>query len=243
MATLPMQPVTAKNASGGGGAVGQPIPAPPPVPAGQVPATGASNPTVPFGGAPQVPVGTAVSPILGQGVGTPGSGISTGLSTNYGDYTLAGDFAQTYGKGTGTALEGVLANLGTSTDNAVAATTNATLNAAQKQAANIASGEAAAGVSADSSTAALAQGDFASTVNQQISSQAAQMELGEENTLISALQQEGGAHGSDTSGWDTFANVLTGTQSIAGLASGASAATSAINPGADTGILDALALL
>lgn len=241
MATLPINPVTAKNVGGGGGAVPSPNPAPPPIPSTAVPATGTSNPTIPFGGAPQVPVGSPSQPVLGQPNGTAGTGISTGLSTNYGDYTLAGDFAQTYGKGTGTALEGVLANLGTSTDNAVEATNNATLQAAQKQAANITSGEAAAGVSADSSTAALAQGDFASTVNSNLSSQDAQMELGEENTLISALQTEGGAHGSDTSGWDTFANVLTGAQSIAGIASGASQAVSAISPTADTGILDALA--
>lgn len=243
MATLPMNPVTAKSTNGGGGIVATPRPGGPPIAGTAMPATGTSDPTVPFGGAPQVPVGSASSPVLGQPNGTAGTGISTGLSTDYGDYTLAGDFAQTYGKGTGTALEGVLANLGTSTDNAVSATNNATLEAAQKQAANITSGQAAAGISQDSSAAALAQGDFASTVNSQLSSQDAQMELGEENTLISALQTEGGAHGTDSSGWDTFSNILTGSQSIAGLASGASAATSAISPSADTSILDALALI
>lgn len=228
MATLPVNPVTAKSAGGGGGAVATPQPGGPPIPSTAIPATGTSNPTVPFGGAPTT---------LGSGIGT---GISTGLSTDYGDYTLAGDFSQTYGKGTGTALEGVLANLGTSTDGAVSATNAAALQTAGIQGANISSGEAAAGVSADSSTAALAQGDFASQVNTQLQATDSQMELGEENTLISSLQNEGSAHGGDSTGWDTFSDVLSAIPGLGGLAQGASSAISGISPGADTSILDAL---
>jgi hypothetical protein len=156
----------------------------------------AQNPFAPAGAttaASAVPAGAAQSV-------NPGAVAQTnGINWNDGSNTVTGDFKDTYGAGTGNAIVDVLKNLGTSTDSAVAATIANTNLEASKQAANITSGEAASGVTANSSTAALAQGDFYSGVNSNLQSTVANMELGEENTLLGALTGEGEAHGSDVS--------------------------------------------
>lgn len=141
---------------------------------------------------------------------------TTGLSTQGGDYTLVGDFQDTYGKGTGTALASTLANLGTSTDQAIQTTNAAVLQAAGKQYADIQANEAAHGVSSDSSTAALAAGDFASTVNTQLQATDARMALSEEDTLIQSLFQEGTKHGHDSSWTDSLGDIFSGISSAAG---------------------------
>jgi len=125
-----------------------------------------------------------------------------------GNDSVVGDFQQTYGHGTGTAITQVLQGLGTSTDAAVTATTNATDQAANQQYANIQAQQAAAGITPNSSAAALAAGDFYSNVNTNLQATTANMELNEEGTLLSSLTGEGAAHGSDQSGWDTFADVM-----------------------------------
>jgi hypothetical protein len=164
---------------------------------GQTPTAQAqANPFAPAGAAPvasAVPAGTA------QNTNTGAVAQTNDINWTGGSKTVTGDFEATYGKGTGDAITDVLKNLGTSTDSAVAAT-NANVNLeAGKQAANITSGEAASGVTANSSTAALAQGDFYAGVNSQLQSTDANMELNEENTLLSTLTGEGEQHGSDVS--------------------------------------------
>ena len=166
-------------------------------------------------GAPTVPLSAPTGSVptnTGSGTGDTGlttapTGISSGLNLTGGSDTLLGDFQQTYGQGTGSALAGVLGNLGSATDAAVESTNAGILQAANQQYANIQATQAAHGVSADSSTAALAAGDFNAQVNQGIQSTDAGMQLNEENTLISALQNEGTAHGTDVS---TLDNVMTG---------------------------------
>ena len=191
----PLQGAGTNPLSSGGGA------ATPAIPMGATPgqtpiAAGQANPFMPAGA---VPVASAVPAGTTQNV-NPGAVAQTNdINWNGGSNTVTGDFQATYGQGTGTAITDVLENLGTSTDSAVAAT-NANVNLeAGKQAANITSGEAASGVTANSSTAAIAQGDFYAGVNSQLQSTDANMELNEENTLLSALTGEGEAHGSDVS--------------------------------------------
>jgi len=163
-----------------------------------------------------VPVSTTATQGLVPGTAPTPVSISSGLSTQGGDNTLVGDFQNTYGKGTGTALADTLASLGTATNGAVSATNSAIEADAAKSQANISSGLAAAGISADSSTNALAQGDFASSLAQTVASTDSQMELSEENTLISALQGEGTAHGSDSSTWDNILGGISDAGQIAG---------------------------
>lgn len=206
----PMQAVAAPLTTGGT--------APAAIPMGATPgqtatAQAQANPFAPAGAAPvasAVPAGAAQN-------ANPGAVAQTnGINWNDGSNTVTGDFKDTYGAGTGTAITDVLKNLGTSTDSAVAAT-NANVNLeAGKQAANITSGEAASGVTANSSTAALAQGDFYAGVNSQLQSTDANMELNEENTLLGALTGEGEAHGSDVS---TMSMIGEGLSAAGGAAS------------------------
>ena len=153
-------------------------------PTGTLTGAGSSTANQPFG---------TVAPSVGTDAGltVPATGIGSGLSTVGGDDTVLGDFQATYGQGTGTALEGVLAGLGTATSGAVTATNQGIIDSAQKQYANLQATQAAQGVSADSSTAALAAGDFNAQVNQGIASTDAGIELSEENALINSLQNEG----------------------------------------------------
>jgi sulfur carrier protein ThiS len=156
----------------------------------------------------------------GTGVGTiaaPATGISSGLGSTLtqsqpttNSNSLLGDFQATYGQGTGTALADTLAGLGTATDAAVTSTNQSILNAAGIQQANLEAGDAAAGLSADSSASALALGDFDSQVSQNIASTDSQMELSEENELINALQSEGTAHGPSGSVMGSISDFLTG---------------------------------
>ena len=133
--------------------------------------------------------------------------ISSGLSTQGGSNTGLGDFQATYGKGTGTQLYNTLAGLGTSTNAAVQATNAQVLDAASKQYANIQAQQAAAGISPDSSAAALAAGDFNSQVNLGLQATDAQLEQQGLNTLISSLTGEGTAHGPDVGFWGTIGNI------------------------------------
>ena len=163
--------------------------------------------TVP--GAAVVPGNTS----QGTGVGTinpSGVSISSGLSTADGSHTLVGDFKDTYGAGTGTALADTLAGLGTATDKAVTATNQSILDAAGRQQANLQANQAAHGVSTDSSASALALGDFTSQVSQEIATTDSNMELTEENILIDALQKEGTQHGGDSSFMSSLGDFFSG---------------------------------
>jgi hypothetical protein len=144
-----------------------------------------------------VPASTAAS--TNSAADTTSTAQSTGINWNGGAKTVTGDFEATYGKGTGDAITQVLQNMGTATDSAVKSTTAATDAAATKEYADIRSNEAGAGVTANSSTAALASGDFYSGVNTGLQSTISNMELNEENTLLSTLVGEGTEHGSDSS--------------------------------------------
>lgn len=212
-----VQPISTIGAAGGAGSTAMPVAMPGALPA---PNKGAGTPLAP--GVPGTPAGGTAPPVYTPNYTSPGqmitpTGISQGLNTQDGSHTLTGDFKDTYGAGTGTALAGVLGNLGTATDGAVKATNAAIQADAMKSSANIASGEAASGVTANSSTAALAQGDFWAGVNQNIASVDANMQLTEENQLIGALQNEGTAHGSDVS---TFDSVMAGINGGLGAAVG-----------------------
>lgn len=194
------------------------------------------------------PTGTVPtsSPVNGLPPGTEQTS-PIAINTNQGpggSYTVQGDFDATYGQGTGNAITDVLQNLGTSNDAAVQALINNTNLEAGKQVANIQSSEAASGITPNSSTAALATGDFYSSVNANLQSTVANMEQGQENTLLSTLMNEGSSHGPDES---TFESIMDAVGSLGGVIGGgaqtASGITSAINPSADTGILDAIGAL
>ena len=130
--------------------------------------------------------------------------------------SVGGDLAATYGQGTGAAVAGVLSTMGTQTDQAVQATINNTNLEANKQLANIQANEAASGITPNSSTAALAAGDFESTVNSQLQQTISGMELGEEDTLLSTLTKEGEQHGPDESTFDSILSGITDAGEIAG---------------------------
>lgn len=175
---------------GGGAKAVAPI-VPTPSPVGSV--NPANNPyALPAGGgAPAVPIGQ-----------------NSGINWNDGSYTVTGDFKDTYGAGTGTAITDVLKNLGTSTDAAIQATENQVNQEATNQFSNIRATEAASGITPNSSSASLAAGDFFSNVNLGLQSTIAGMENQQEDTLLSALIGEGKAHGGDTSTWDSISSAL-----------------------------------
>lgn len=150
------------------------------------------NPTIPGSGAPQ----------------------TNGINWNDGSYTVTGDLKDTYGAGTGTAISQALQGLGTTTDAAVQATIANTQIAADKQYGNIQAQEAASGITPNSSTAALAAGDFYSGVNAQLSEQIGKMEMSEEDTLISTLLGTGKDHGADSSTLDSIFNAYSDWQTI-----------------------------
>lgn len=157
----------------------------------------------------QVPTGNTV-PL------PPGTVQQNGINWNDGSNTVVGDFKDTYGAGTGTAITDVLKNLGTSTDQAVQATIANTNYAANQQYGNIQASEAASGITPNSSTAGLAAGDFYAGVNSQLQSTIANEELDEENTLLSTLTGEGQAHGTDPSTFDAVLNGISDAGEIAG---------------------------
>lgn len=133
------------------------------------------------------------------------------------DFSVTGDFQQTYGRGTGTEIASELGGLGTQYSEALNMMDTATINAAQKQYGNVKAQMAAAGVDPGSSAAALMSSDFSSHLTDTLSSNAAQLGLQEEQMKLGGLTGEGQAHGSDVSGWDQFGSVM---QSIGGAAAG-----------------------
>jgi hypothetical protein len=160
---------------------------------------GASTAGQPFGGMPTT---------LPTSTNAPTNPIGSGINWQDGSNTVTGDFKDTYGSGTGKALTSVLSNLGTATDSAVQATNQGILQAANDQYANILSQEAARGISPDSSSHALAAGDFNAKVNQTIAQTDAGLQLSDLQTLIGVLQDEGKGHGPDSSFMDSFGDVL-----------------------------------
>jgi len=201
------------NPAGQPGAMSAPVA----VPAG-VPGTQAAKPSDavnPFSmatGTPAVPTAATAAP----GV-NPGSTVqSNGINWNDGSNTVTGDMKDTYGAGTGVALSQALQGLGTSTSAAVTATNAETNLEANDQYANIQAQEAAGGVTPNSSTAALAAGDFFSHVNQGLQATDANMELAQQNTLIDTLGKTGAAHGPDGSTFDSIMSGITDAGEIAG---------------------------
>lgn len=227
MATLPINPVGGARggpvqpsgaAAGGGSQVPQiPIATTPPSTLAPTanPTNPLANPTAHAATPGAIPTGTTLPGAAVGGV--PGAvSISSGLNTTDGSNTLTGDFKDSYGNATGTALAGVLGSLGTATNGAVAATNSAIEADAAKSQANIDSQLAAAGISPNSSASALEKGDFASSLSETIGSTDAQMELSEENTLISSLQSEGQTHGPSGSTLDSVLSGFETAGSIAG---------------------------
>lgn len=182
------------------------------LPGGQsVPGSGVSS-----GQAPALNIQTPQA-LMGAGTTTsPGGGFNPGggvtnpnqATTTAGGHTMLGDFQQTYGRGTGTAIANLVSGLGTSTSQALNTMDTAAINAAQQQYGNVLATQAAQGVSPNSSTAALMASDFSSQLTSALSSQAAQLGLSEEELQLSALMQEGTGHGGDTSFMGTLSSVL-----------------------------------
>jgi hypothetical protein len=150
--------------------------------------------------------------IAGTGTGgTAPSGLNTNAPTQSGgDFTMLGDFQQTYGRGTGSVLANTLGNLGTSTSSAEQLMLQPTMQAANTMFANLDASNAARGVSADSSTAALLQSDLGGQVSSAIAGEMGTIGLNEEQMLLGGLSGEGQAHGSDVSGWDQFGDIMKG---------------------------------
>lgn len=198
MATLPMmQPQNPNQASG---AALRPM--------SNIVTGGAIGATTPAATIPTTAVGSAGNTQTPFGTVNTGTSISSGITPTTGDNSFVGDFQDVYGSGVGTQLAGTLATLGTSTNAAVQATNASILQAAGDQYGNVLANEAASGISPDSSSHALAAGDFNAKVNQTIASTDANMQLSQLDTLISSLFTEGKAHGHDSSGWDTFSNIM-----------------------------------
>lgn len=222
---------------------------------------GASNGQMPVGTAP-TPTGTVMPGTVAQnntfappgsvpvtaapGVNglPPGTQQTNNVPWTDGSNTVVGDFKDTYGAGTGTAITDVLQNLGTSTDSAVQATINNTNLEASKQIGNIQASEAASGITPNSSTAALASGDFYSSVNAGLQSTIAGMEQNQEQTLLQTLLSEGSAHGPDPTLLQSLGTDISGVLGIGGsVASAASGVVSAVNPNTDTSFLDDIGAL
>jgi hypothetical protein len=134
-------------------------------------------------GATSIPGGSTVPGSVpqasGQGIPTaytpPGavpvaSPTASPVTWTTGNHSVVGDFQATYGQGTGDAITQVLSGLGTATDSAIQGIEGETNLEANNQYSNIQAQEAAAGVTANSSTAALAAGDFYSGVNTSLQS-------------------------------------------------------------------------
>lgn len=219
---------------------------------------GASNGTTPVAVDGGVPVsagstGSGINTTAQNPYAAPGSapvstvqGSPINVSASQGQdasNSLAGDFEATYGQGTGTAITDVLGNLGTTNDAAIQATINQTNTAANQQYGNIQAQEAAGGVTPNSSTAALASGDFYSQVNQGLQSTISGMENNQENTLLSTLMTEGQAHGPDESGFQSAMDVMSPITSLVGGGANALNSTSASGTGGFSEILSALGAL
>lgn len=176
--------------------------------------------SVPNSGAHVVLPGGTIGPPGSVPTGATGTVPGTAQNTNInwadGSNTVTGDFKDTYGAGTGTAISSVLQNLGSSTDSAVQATIANTSRLADQQYGNIQAQEAAGGITPNSSTSALAAGDFYSGVNSSLQQSIGDMELSEENTLLSTLTNEGSAHGTDPSTFDSILNGIGDAGEIAG---------------------------
>jgi hypothetical protein len=123
--------------------------------------------------------------------------------------SLAGDFEATYGQGTGSAITDLLNNMGTTDSNAIQATIANTDYAAGQQYSNIQAGEGAAGVTANSSTAALAGSQFYTGVNDQLQQTIGSEEESEQSQLLNTLMTEGTAHGASGSTMDSVLSGLT----------------------------------
>lgn len=226
---------------------------------GQV-ATGGPVPQMPgMGGTSNgnVPVGTAPTPtntvLPNTGVqanpyaapvvnGMPSTIQNNGVNWNDGSFTAVGDMKDTYGAGTGVALGGVLQNMGTVNDSAIQATIANTNLEAGKQYANIQAQQAAAGITPNSSSAALAAGDFYSSVNSQLQSTIAGMEQHQQDSLINTLTHTGDSHGPDETGLQSAMDVMSPILGMVGGAAGAISEGFGVGGTAGT-ILDVLGAL
>lgn len=168
--------------------------------------------SVPVAGSATSPSITSTSPSLVQSNGiSPNTSQGTDASNS-----LAGDFEATYGQGTGTAITNLLSNMGTVDSGAIQATIANTDYAAGQQYSNIQSGEAAAGVTPNSSTAALAGAQFYTGVNDQLQQTIGSEEEAEQSQELQTLVGEGQAHGGDPSTLDEIMNGITDAGEIGG---------------------------
>lgn len=210
------------------------------MPAGAVPGTmPVASPTQVAQQNPMMPVG-ATPTVNGL---PPGTQQTNGVNWADGSNTVTGDLKDTFGAGTGVGISNVLQNLGTSTDSAVQALISNTNLEADKQYANIRATQAASGITPDSSSAALAAGDFYSSVNSQLQSNVAGMELSQENTLLNTLLNTGQQHGPDVSTFEQIMGMLPSITSTVGSAAGAASAAGVGAGGGIGTLLGALAVL
>lgn len=195
---------------------------------------------------PYTPV-TASTPTSGYPTLTPGGVVpgSTVQGNNINwtdqDFSVTGDLKDTYGAGTGTAISQVLQGMGTKNDAAIQALINQTNLAAGKQYGNIQAQQAAAGLTPNSSAAALAAGDFYGDVNTSLQSTIANMENQQQNTLLQTLLGTGAAHGPDVSTFQSIMSMLPGISS--GIGSGANALSAAGVGGSTGGFSELLSAL
>lgn len=208
------------------------------MPAGNIPGTmPVSSPTQVAQQNPMMPVG-ATPTVNGL---PPGSVQTNNVNWNDGSFTAVGDMKDTYGAGTGIAIGNVLQNMGTTNDAAIQALINNTNLEAGKQYGNIQATQAASGITPDSSSAALAAGDFYSSVNSSLQSTVANMEQNQENTLLNTLLGTGSAHGPDITGFQSAMNILSPITGMVG--AGAKAASDAGVGGSSGGLSTILSLL
>lgn len=163
------------------------------------------------------PLGTQKSPTQTNPSGTVPTSTANTANTSTAVDTIG--LQEAYGSSTGAALGSALGGLGTITSNAVSATNAAAEITGQQGFDSLKGQEAAAGLSPNSSSAALQGSDYWNQFDTNLNATDAQMELGESQTLIQALETAGQAHGADESSFskvsDTASPIITGLAAFA----------------------------
>jgi hypothetical protein len=184
---------------------------------------------------------------------TPGAtGGPLGGQTDRQQGRTLGELQKYYGEGMGSLIYQYLQSGGgynsALADQTVKATNDAMLHNIEIGMGNLTSTLGASGISPNSSVSALETSNYESNAMTQMNAIDAQIynqmyESGQ-NRELSMLMQTGDVNAKGTANQPTFWSTLSNILGIGGAAAGgASAITSAVNPNADTSVLDALALL
>lgn len=193
---------------------------PNPVPGGGTPTgtpttTMLNNPLVPLGGGPNIVPGGTV-PSSPNNPTNPGF-VAPSISSPVAGTTALGGLIDDFGSSLGTSVNNTLNTLGTATNSAVEATNAESMLNAGKGFDTLRAQQAGAGISPNSSSAALEGSDYWAQVNTGLTATDANMELQQEDTLLSTLTGAGAEHGPDESGFSKFTDVAGPVLETAGM--------------------------